>query len=75
VGHVWKRSYLVKKTGGSRCRSRAAHVTAHEAQTGQIGQILRVQNRSGNVHDGKGSLGFLRSLSAVNSLRGRITDD
>jgi hypothetical protein len=34
-------------------------ITAHEAQTGQI---LRVQNRSGNVHDGKGSLGFLRSL-------------
>ena len=34
-------------------------ITAHEAQTGQI---LRVQNRAGNVHDGKGSLGFLRSL-------------
>jgi hypothetical protein len=34
-------------------------ITAHEAQTGQI---LRVQNRSGNVHDGKGSLGFLTSL-------------
>lgn len=34
-------------------------ITAHEAQTGQI---LRVQNRSGNVHDGKGSLRFLRDL-------------
>jgi hypothetical protein len=34
-------------------------ITAHEAQTGQI---LRVQNRAGNVHDGKGSLGFLQSL-------------
>ena len=34
-------------------------ITAHEAQTGQI---LRVKNRSGNVHDGKGSLGFLGSL-------------
>ena len=34
-------------------------ITAHEAQTGQI---LRVKNRSGNVHDGKGSLGFLHSL-------------
>lgn len=36
-------------------------ITAHEAQTGQI---LRVQNRSGNVHDGKASLGFLRALFA-----------
>jgi len=34
-------------------------ITAHEAQTGQI---VRVQNRSGNVHDGKGSLGFLAAL-------------
>jgi hypothetical protein len=34
-------------------------ITAREAQTGQI---LRVQNRSGNVHDGKGSPGLLRSL-------------
>jgi len=34
-------------------------ITAYEAQTGQI---LRVQNRSGNVHDGKASIGFLRAL-------------
>jgi len=34
-------------------------ITAYEAQSGQI---LRVQNRSGNVHDGKASLGFLRDL-------------
>ena len=32
-------------------------ITAYEAQSGQI---LRVQNRSGNVHDGKAALGFLR---------------
>lgn len=36
-------------------------ITAHEAQTGQI---LRVRNRSGNVHDGKGSITFLRELFA-----------
>ncbi len=36
-------------------------ITAHEAQTGQI---LRVRNRSGNVHDGKGSIKFLRELFA-----------
>jgi len=34
-------------------------ITAYEAQTGQI---LRVCNRSGNVHDGKASIGFLREL-------------
>lgn len=34
-------------------------ITAYEAQSGQV---LRVQNRPGNVHDGKASLGFLRSL-------------
>jgi hypothetical protein len=34
-------------------------ITAYEAQSGQI---LRVQNRSGNVHDGKAALGFLRDL-------------
>lgn len=34
-------------------------ITAYEAQTGQI---LRVQNRSGNVHDGKASIGFLRAI-------------
>jgi hypothetical protein len=34
-------------------------ITAYEAQSGQI---LRVQNRPGNVHDGKASLGFLRDL-------------
>lgn len=36
-------------------------VTAYEAQTGQI---FRVRNRPGNVHDGKASLGFLREVCA-----------
>ena len=36
-------------------------ITAYESQTGQI---LRVQNRAGNVHDGKASLGFLQALFA-----------
>jgi hypothetical protein len=35
-------------------------VTAYEAQTGQI---LRVKNRPGNVHDGKAALPFLRELN------------
>jgi hypothetical protein len=34
-------------------------ITAYEAQSGQV---LRVQNRPGNVHDGKASLAFLRAL-------------
>jgi len=34
-------------------------ITAYEAQSGQV---LRVQNRPGNVHDGKAALGFLRKL-------------
>jgi hypothetical protein len=34
-------------------------ITAYLAQTGHI---LRVKNRSGNVHDGKASLAFLRDL-------------
>jgi hypothetical protein len=34
-------------------------ITAYEAQSGQI---LRVRNRSGNVHDGKASIQFLRDL-------------
>lgn len=34
-------------------------ITAYVAETGQI---LRVKNRSGNVHDGKSSLAFLRDL-------------
>ncbi len=34
-------------------------ITAYEAQSGQV---LRVQNRPGNVHDGKAALGFLRAL-------------
>jgi len=34
-------------------------ITAYEAQSGQI---LRVQNRPGNVHDGKAALGFLKAL-------------
>ena len=36
-------------------------ITAYEAQSGQV---LRVQNRPGNVHDGKGALRFLRDLFA-----------
>ncbi len=36
-------------------------ITAHLAQTGHL---LRVQNRSGNVHDGKAGLPFLRDLGA-----------
>jgi len=36
-------------------------ITAHLAQTGHL---LRVQNRSGNVHDGKAGLPFLRDLVA-----------
>ena len=36
-------------------------ITAYEAQSGQV---LRVQNRSGNVHDGKAAVGFLRDLFA-----------
>jgi hypothetical protein len=34
-------------------------ITAYLAETGQV---LRVKNRSGNVHDGKSSLAFLRDL-------------
>lgn len=34
-------------------------ITAYEANTGQV---LRVQNRAGNVHDGKASLVFLKDL-------------
>lgn len=34
-------------------------ITAHLAQTGHV---LRVQNRSGDVHDGKAALPFLRDL-------------
>ena len=34
-------------------------ITAYEAQSGQM---LRVENRAGNVHDGKASLPFLRDL-------------
>lgn len=34
-------------------------ITAYEANTGQV---LRVQNRSGNVHDGKASVEFLEAL-------------
>jgi hypothetical protein len=36
-------------------------ITAHVAETGHI---LRVKNRSGDVHDGKKSIGFLRDLFA-----------
>ena len=34
-------------------------ITAYEAQSGMV---LRVQNRPGNIHDGKASLPFLRDL-------------
>ena len=34
-------------------------ITAYEAQSGQV---LRVQNRPGNIHDGKAALPFLRAL-------------
>ena len=34
-------------------------ITAYEAQSGQV---LRVQNRPGNIHDGKAAIGFLRSV-------------
>lgn len=34
-------------------------ITAYEANTGQV---LRVENRAGNVHDGKASLAFLKDL-------------
>lgn len=36
-------------------------ITAYEAGSGQV---LRVRNRSGNVHDGKASIRFLRDLFA-----------
>lgn len=36
-------------------------ITAHEANTGQV---LRVANRAGNVHDGKASVSFLKDLFA-----------
>jgi hypothetical protein len=36
-------------------------ITAYEAQSGQV---LRVQNRPGNVHDGKAGVPFLRALFA-----------
>jgi len=36
-------------------------ITAYEAQSGQV---VRVQNRPGNVHDGKAAVGFLRALFA-----------
>jgi hypothetical protein len=36
-------------------------ITAYEAQSGQV---LRVQNRPGNVHDGKAALGFLEGCSS-----------
>lgn len=34
-------------------------ITAYEAQSGQV---LRVQNRPGNIHDGKAALPFLRAV-------------
>ncbi len=44
-------------------------ITAYEAQSGQI---LRVENRAGNVHDGKASLAFLRRL--FGQLRATLED-
>ena len=37
-------------------------ITAHLAETTHV---LRVRNRSGNVHDSKGSVGFLRELASL----------
>ena len=43
-------------------------ITAYEAQSGQM---LRVENRAGNVHDGKASLPFLEDLvEQIQSRRG-----
>lgn len=36
-------------------------ITAYEANTSQI---LRIENRPGNVHDGKAAVGFLQNLAA-----------
>lgn len=45
-------------------------ITAYLAQTGHV---LRVRNRSGNIHDGKASLPFLRDLFAqVERFMGRL---
>jgi hypothetical protein len=45
-------------------------ITAYLAETGQI---LRVKNRSGNVHDGKASITFLRDLfSQIKNTMGSI---
>ena len=44
-------------------------ITAYEAQSGQV---LRVQNRPGNIHDGKGARRFLRDLFA--QLRATLGD-
>ncbi len=45
-------------------------ITAYEANTGQV---LRVRNRAGNVHDGKASVPFLKELFAQlhTTLQGR----
>ncbi len=45
-------------------------ITAH---LGETGHILRVQNRSGNVDDGKASIGFLRTL--LNQIRSTCRPD
>lgn len=42
-------------------------ITAYEAQSGQV---LRVQNRPGDIHDGKAALPFLRAL--LRQLRGTL---
>lgn len=42
-------------------------VTAYEAQSGQV---LAVENRPGNVHDGKAAVGFIEQL--IERLRGRL---
>ena len=42
-------------------------ITAYEAQSGQL---LRVENRAGNVHDGKASLPFLENL--VEQIQSRL---
>jgi hypothetical protein len=45
-------------------------ITAYEAQTGQV---LAVANRPGNVHDGKGSVDFIREL--IGRLRAGLGSD
>jgi len=48
-------------------------ITAYEAQSGMV---LRVQNRPGNIHDGKASLPFLRELfEQIDRTCGRMVEE